>query len=79
MTNNGLLNKINKNIEKVFQQEIDEMFEYYGGQNAPFEEINRIEMYRDLAMGVIDKFKINTNLKRGVKLPQANISRKSPL
>tara|TARA_R100001594_G_scaffold27173_3_gene51959 strand:- start:6670 stop:6873 length:204 start_codon:yes stop_codon:yes gene_type:complete len=67
MTNNGLLNKINKNIEKVFQQEIDEMFEYYGGQNAPFEEINRIEMYRDLAMGVIDKFKINTNLKRGVK------------
>ena len=67
MTNNGLLNKINKNIEKVFQQEIDEMFEYYGGQNAPFEEINRIEMYRDLAMGVIDKLKINTNLKRGVK------------
>tara|TARA_R100000808_G_scaffold25075_2_gene61381 strand:+ start:4499 stop:4702 length:204 start_codon:yes stop_codon:yes gene_type:complete len=67
MTNNSLLNKINKNIEKVFQQEIDEMFEYYGGQNAPFEEINRIEMYRDLAMGVIDKFKINTNLKRGVK------------
>ena len=67
MTNKSLLNKINKNIEKVFQQEIDEMFEYYGGQNAPFEEINRIQMYRDLAMGVIDKFKINTNLKRGVK------------